>query len=100
GLAEVVRPINELVASSARPDMTLKEFVEKVYLPFYRRKWKRVTIESRTVSITNHIVVEFGSRPLSSLTRSELQKFLDDRKGLSFTMVDHLRWDLKQVLDL
>jgi integrase len=51
------------------------------------------------MSITHHIVGEFGSRMLSSLTRSELQTFLDDRKGLSFTMVDHLRWDLKQILD-
>jgi hypothetical protein len=25
-LAEIVRPINELVAASARPDMTVKEF--------------------------------------------------------------------------
>jgi integrase len=37
---------------------------------------------------------------LSSLTRDELQRFLDDRKHMAFSMVDHLRWDVKQVLDL
>lgn len=100
-LAEVVRPINERVAAGvARPDMTVKEFVENVFLPFYRRKWKRVTDESRTTSITNHIVGDFGDRVLSSLTRSELQDFLDRRKKLAFSMVDHLRWDLKQMLNL
>ena len=29
-----------------------------------------------------------------------MQGFLDQRKTMAFTMVDHLRWDLKQILDL
>jgi len=29
-----------------------------------------------------------------------MQDFLDERKTMAFTMVDHLRWDLKQILDL
>ena len=29
-----------------------------------------------------------------------MQQFLDDRKHMAFSMVDHLRWDLKQILDL
>ncbi|PYS49767.1 MAG: hypothetical protein DMG13_22625 [Acidobacteria bacterium] len=37
---------------------------------------------------------------MTSLTREELQAFLDDRKHLSYSMVDHLRWDLKQILNL
>ena len=56
-LAEIVRPINErATAVGGRPDITVKEFVDNVYLPFYRRKWKRVTDETRTISITHHIV--------------------------------------------
>src|SRR5438128_2559066 len=47
-----------------------------------------------------HIVGEFGSRKLCSITRQEMQRFLDDRKHLAASMVDHLRWDLKQILDL
>jgi integrase len=42
----------------------------------------------------------FGAHNLSSLTRNQLQAFCDDRKHLSYSMVDHLRWDLKQILDL
>ena len=99
-LAEIVRPINEREQTAASKDVTVKEFVENVFFPFYRRKWKRVTNESRTDSITHHIIGAFGSRRLSSLTRDELQRFLDDRKHMAFSMVDHLRWDVKQILDL
>jgi integrase len=29
-----------------------------------------------------------------------MQRFLDERKHMACSMVDHLRWDLKQILDL
>jgi hypothetical protein len=29
-----------------------------------------------------------------------MQQFLDDRKHMAYSMVDHLRWDLKQILHL
>src|SRR5262249_52694397 len=70
------------------------------FLPFCRKRWKRVTNEARTDSITRHIVGTFGDRILSSIKRDELQAFLDDRKHLARSMVDHLRWDIKQILDL
>src|SRR5215470_7305839 len=99
-ITEVVRPINESAKTVVSKDITVEDFVENVFLPFYRRKWKRVTDESRTDSITRYIVGAFGSRALSSLTCDEMQQFLDDRKHMAFSMVDHLRWDLKQILDL
>jgi integrase len=99
-LADIVKPINEAAVKFASKDITVKDFVERFYFPFYRRKWKRVTDESRTDSITRHIIGAFGDRVLASLNRSEMQQFLDDRKHMAFSMVDHLRWDLKQILDL
>src|SRR5438552_18784640 len=51
-MADIVTPINERSASAASNDTTVKDFVEKRFLPFYRRKWKRVTNESRTDSYT------------------------------------------------
>src|ERR1051326_4819237 len=48
----------------------------------------------------HHILGDFGNRELVSLTRGELQDFLDRRKKRAYTLVDHLRWDLKQILDL
>jgi integrase len=99
-LADILKPINEAAIGSADPDVTVKDFVENIYLPFYRKKWKRITLASRTTSITYHVVGTFGERKLASLTRDELQRFLDDRKHLAFSMVVHLRWDMKQILDL
>jgi hypothetical protein len=51
--------------------------------------------ESRIDSITRHVIGAFGNRLLSSLTRNEMQQFLDERKTLAASMVDHLRWELK-----
>lgn len=99
-LADIVKPINERTTEAASKNITMKDFVEQVFLPFYRRKWKRLTYESRTDSINRYIVGPFGSRRLSSLTRREMQEFLDDHKHMACSMVDHLRWDLKQILDL
>jgi len=48
-------------------------------------------------------VSTFGERELAAFKRDELQDFLDGkakREGLSFSVVDHLRWDLKQIFDM
>jgi hypothetical protein len=45
----------------------------------------------------------FGERELSSFRRDELQDLLDAKAkqdGLSFSVVDHLRWDIKQIFDV
>jgi integrase len=96
-LVEILRPLSDATAQS---DITLKNFVEDVFLPFCRKRWKPITDQARTDSITRHICGTFGDRALASLKRDELQAFLDDRKHLAITMVDHLRWDIKQILDL
>jgi integrase len=77
------------------------DFVGQVYLPFYRRKWKRSTAMTNEDRLAHHLTSEFDPRSLGSFDRDELQAFLD-RKGttLSFSVVDHLRWDLKQIFDM
>jgi integrase len=83
---------------------TFDEFVNRVFLPFYRRKWKKSTIMTNEQRIKQHLVSEFGSKTLAEFTRGreELQDFLDHKAatGLSFSIVDHLRWDLKQIFNL
>jgi site-specific recombinase XerD len=48
------------------------------------------------------LVSKYDQRELASLKRDELQDLLDAKAaaGLSFSVVDHLRWDLKQVFDM
>src|SRR5947209_8416804 len=100
-LAAVVAPVND-----REPDVSagssLSDFLMQQYFPFYRRKWKRTTTMCNEERIAHHILSEFGPRALSSFGRKELQAFLDAKgaSGLSFSIVDHLRWDMKQIFDL
>jgi integrase len=100
-LAALVAPVNEREAS-ASAGSAFGDFVRQVYLPFYRRKWKRTTTVTNEERIDHHLVSEFGSRALGTFGRKELQAFLDAKGacGLSFSVVDHLRWDLKQIFDM
>src|SRR5579883_797607 len=99
-LADLVRPVNANADDTIDKDITLKQFVENVYLPFYKRKWKVSTAMTNKDRVQHHIVDELGSKMMRTITRDELQRFLDSRSLLSFSTVDHLRWDLKQMFDM
>jgi hypothetical protein len=72
-------------------------FVEGPYFDFYGRKWKASTAEDNRQRIRAHRVAAFNDRALTSFKRDELQDFLDSKAGCSFSVVDHLRWDLRQI---
>jgi integrase len=78
------------------------EFVEQVYFPYYTRKWKNSTRENNVSRVSVHLVQPFRHRELSTFKRDELQDVLDAKvaSGLSFSVVDHLRWDMKQIFDM
>ena len=100
-LATILSPINgrkNLLSEKAN----MGEFVRQVYLPFYRRKWKESTAGTNESRLRFHVLSEFSGRTLGSFTRNELQDFLDRKAtaGLSFYVVDHLRWDLRQIFRL
>jgi hypothetical protein len=76
--------------------------VRQIYLPFYRRKWKDSTTGTNEDRIGHHVLSQFASRTLGSFSRDDLQRFLDEKAaaGLSFSTVDHLRWDLLQIFEM
>lgn len=78
------------------------EFVAEVYFPYYSRKWKASTRVNNMNRVSIHLVDGLGPLELSSFRRDGLQDLLDEktRSGLSFSTVDHLRWDLKQIFDM
>ena len=80
----------------------LGEFVEKVYFPYYSRKWKDSTRENNINRVNVHLVKTFKDRELRRFRRDELQDLLDLKASvpLSFSVVDHLRWDMKQIFDM
>ena len=100
-LAEIVRTVNRNPEQPSE-NVSFGDFVNHVYLPFYVRKWKRSTASCNKYRFRRHLLPEFGSRPLGSFTRIGLQDFLDRKAaaGHSFSTVDHLQWDLKQIFGL
>lgn len=99
--------INRIVAEENakrqdKKDWRFGEFVEQVYFPFYSRKWKDSTRDNNVNRVNVHLAAEFRDRELTSLRRDELQDLLDRKvkDDLSFSVVDHLRWDMKQVFDM
>jgi len=78
------------------------EFLEQVYLPFYRGKWKESTAGTSENRLRHHIGKELGTQRLEDLTLAPLQQFLEQKatSGLSFSVVDHLRWDLSSMFEL
>ncbi len=100
-LADILAPINgdqDLPSSKT----TFCNFVQQVYLPFYRRKWKQSTAGTNVDRLNHHLLSIFGEQPLGVFVRDDLQDFLDKKasEGLSFSTIDHLRWDLKQIFDM
>jgi integrase len=82
----------------APPSEGIGDFVEGVFFPFYERKWKRSTKMTTEDRINFHMVAEFEERRLGSISRDELQTFLDCKAAkLSFSTVDHLKWDLMAI---
>jgi integrase len=79
--------------------MQLGAFVRDVYYPFCRRKWKRSTRMTTEQRINQHIVSELEDSELRTIGRVVLQELLDRKAdgGLSFSVVNHLRWDLRHV---
>ena len=68
----------------------------------HRRRWKRSTAMTVEHRVQYHICGDLGDRPIGKIEREELQSFLDRKaaKGLSFSTVDHLQWDLHQIFSL
>jgi len=68
------------------------QFVEDVYFRFYTRKWKASTRENNVNRINVHLVRRFEDRELTGFQRTSCRTSLTEGQGLSFSVVDHLRW--------
>ncbi|MCH8268868.1 MAG: site-specific integrase [Acidobacteria bacterium] len=100
-LDDILAPLNAHAGRGSH-EMTVQEYIEGVYLPFGRRRWKDSTKGTTEQRISTHIAADLGGRLLRSVTRDDLQSFLDAKAaaGLSFSVVDHLRWDLNSIFAL
>jgi integrase len=82
--------------------LLLSEFICQTYLPFQRGKWKKSTRGTAENRIQHHIVKGIGHNALKDFSLTALHEFLDGKAddGLSFSVVDHLRWDLNAIFEM
>jgi hypothetical protein len=76
-MASILKPVNEGAGRAEKPAYTFGSYMEEVFLPLCRRKWKestRMTTEPRMIF---HLKPAFGIRMIRTITRDDLQSFLD-----------------------
>jgi integrase len=97
-LDKLVGPVNAK-QETASGKTTFGSFVRDVFYPFCRRKWKRSTKLTTEDRINLHLVRELEDSALRDIPRTVLQDLLDRKaaEGLSFSVVGHLRWDLRHI---
>ena len=101
-LDTILAPVNQVrSAQQSTRETTVAVYVTETYIRHGERKWKGSTAATTKQRLNQHIVKgELGGIRLVDLNRDNMQTFLD-RRGLgSFSLVNHLRWDLKAICDL
>jgi integrase len=97
---EAVAEIVKRIKQETNPKL-FGPFVEGPYFDFYTGKWKSSTADNNKQRIRTHLVEPFRERDMASFRRDEFQELLNAKsKTHSFSVVDHLRWDLKQIFDM
>lgn len=78
-LTVILKPFNEAAGQSQKPIYTFRVYLEEVFLPVVRSKWKestRVTTEPR---MTYHLLPPLGDQLLQQITRDQMQSLLDQK---------------------
>src|SRR5262245_13061133 len=101
-MAKLLQPINADAGKVLPRVWTLADWIRDSFLPFSRRHWKLSTASTTGDRIHKHILTDLGTLEIASITRDHLQHYLEQKaaQGHSFSLVDHLRWDLRAIFRL
>jgi integrase len=100
-LAAILQPINFDAGLRIRPTYNFQRFIEEVYLPVCRGKWKVSTGMTEESRLHVHLVGSLGQRMMHEISRQELQYLLDSKSNeLARSGVDHLRFRLRSIFQL
>ena len=101
-MAKLLQPVNTNAGQVLPHLWTLADWIRDSFLPFSRRRWKLSTASTTGDRIRKHILTDLGTLEMPSITRNLLQQYLEQKaaQGLSFSLVDHLRWDLRAIFRL
>lgn len=97
-MAVILKEQNEQAGQMQRPVYTFGVYLEQVFLPICHRKWKESTRMTTEPRMLHHLKPAFGAQTLRSITRDQMQAFLDQKaEKFSRSIVDHLKWDLCNI---
>jgi integrase len=100
-LAVILKPLNEGAGRSQKPIYTFRVYLEEIFLPAVRRKWKESTRLTTEARMTYHLLPALGECLVQQITREQMQAFLDQKAlTASRSTVGHLRWDLNSVFKM
>jgi integrase len=101
-LAKLLVPVNARTGEPMARMWTVGDWIRDTFFPFIRRKWKLSTASTSGDRIRLHLIGDLEHLELQSVTRDLLQQYLEQKaaRGLSFSVVDHLRWDLRAIFRL
>ena len=101
-MGKLLQPINAHAGDPLPPICTVGDWIRDTFLPFGRRKWKLSTASTTGDRIRKHILTDLGALEMRSITRDRLQQYLEHKaaRGHSFSLVDHLRWDLRAIFPI
>jgi hypothetical protein len=71
--------MNEDAGQTLKPVFTFGVYLEQVFLPLCRRKWKESTRMTTEPRMTFHLKPSFGAQVLLNITRDQMQTFLDQK---------------------
>ena len=97
-MASILQPLNQNSGQKTPPRYTFREYVDDVFLPVHRRKWKESTRTTSEHSIRRHLLPTLGDLLLSEMGREHLQTLLDTMAQThSGSVVAHLRWHMSAI---
>jgi hypothetical protein len=97
-MSAIVSPVNNGNGHQTSQVALFGPYIGDVYLPLCRRKWKESTRMTTEPVINNHLRPAFENKLMSSITREDLQQFLNGKaQNLSRSVVEHLRWHLSGI---
>ena len=82
-LAQILQPVNEFAGYRRVAVSTFKQYVESVFLPAYRQKWKESTRSTSEPDILRYLVPAFGDQLMATITREQMQRFLEEKGAVS-----------------
>jgi integrase len=100
-LSQLLAPMNQTAGHRQIPIYTFQQYVESVFLPAMRGKWKESTRSTSEPDIIRYLVPAFGQLLVHMISREQMQKFLHEKASqLSESIVGHLRWHLNAIYSM